>query len=601
MIRTAAAPFLRTALPVALIVALAGCGGGGGGGGGTGNLGLTSFAVEHPDPNAGHEVLVRTGIESTRVYENVAVSYYLMWKTDVDQDSTDVHQFVIGSRVLPRIDPGNTVHVDTVLLPVEVDRAGEYYLAARIDPLDQIVETDEDDNVPGDRVPEHVVGVGRGFLDTPDFVLEDVVLDTEAILLEPILSFPSVGGITDKDNHHFGATAIVSTTGRNEVQNLDLAISIEVPGSGFEPLDLWDRDNSRYVREFRSVPLVPDEPNSIHCDVRIPESTRARLEQAVRAGTDTFTLRVETNKVAGYGEWELGSQRLDRDDDQIDLDVVCVLPAPPSQGVLDWRESFEKTWTNKYFGVGLSLEGAAAIDRRGAVGEARATLPVFLVGKRFELLDAELYSQTAPHDTSKSRYSADVRVLDRSIYSAGVTDPSYTYVEDFSKSETVEAKTTVWVGPVPITFTAGATGVVGFRAEFHADTAGLAISEGPYAEATAFGEAKVDLLVARGGVRGNMQIVRDDFVARAAAQVQVVGNGEALDGILEFDVTNTLVGPNGRIFLFAEYPEAEICAGFLPCGVKTKRVEKDLVKFSTFRKVDVLYQNRSSVRVNLVD
>ena len=47
-------------------------------------------------------------------------------------------------------------------------------------------------------------------------------------------------------------------------------------------------------------------------------------------GTDTFTLRIETNKVAGYGEWEFGSQRLDRDDDRLDLQVVCVLPAPPS-------------------------------------------------------------------------------------------------------------------------------------------------------------------------------------------------------------------------------------------------------------------------------
>ena len=31
----------------------------------------------------------------------------------------------------------------------------------------------------------------------PDFVLEEVTVDTEAILLEPILSFPNVGGITD--------------------------------------------------------------------------------------------------------------------------------------------------------------------------------------------------------------------------------------------------------------------------------------------------------------------------------------------------------------------------------------------------------------------
>ena len=110
--------------------------------------------------------------------------------------------------------------------------------------------------------------------------------------------------------------------------------------------------------------------------------------------------------------------------------------------------------------------------------------------------------------------------------------------------------------------------------------------------------------IAKGGVRGTMTLIRDDYVNTVSfGNVRLVNNGTALNATANMNVTNILTGPRGRLYLFADYPGLKWCKTFLgrvPCGVRNIHKEKTLVRFRTFQKRDVLLNEsiRTTVRLN---
>lgn len=71
-------------------------------------------------------------------------------------------------------------------------------------------------------------------------------------------------------------------------------------------------------------------------------------------------------------------------------------------------------------------------------------------------------------------------------------------------------------------------------------------------------------------------------------------------------VSNTLTGPTGRLFLFVEYPGLKWCRACLfgvclpyPCGFKTVRKELGLVSWVSFVKSDVLFDQVVCKRVTI--
>jgi hypothetical protein len=590
------------------LTALTACGGGGGGGGGgdqPGNLTIGATTMQSNAPNVGHELEVATEIGASRAYDSVPVGYYLLRKEDVDAGVDEVRQHELGNIAFDQVAGGRRAYNAVIRIPTDVEPNVDYYLVAQVDPVDEIVETDEEDNVPPEGTAPAVVRIEDAWTDTPDIVLEDVVLDTEAIVLKSLRAFASMGSLQDVQNHHFGATVTVTTTGANDVTDLDLTVGIELPGGSFLPLQIWNRDNASYQDSYVAERVVAGEPNSIHLDVFVPESVLQQLLPFVQNGPIQTGLQVLTNRTAGIAEWDLGSRRYNRPDNGVNFDVTIVAPfvLPPQPGGLHWSEGFEKTWTNKFFGVGLALGAEASLDERGAIAQADAEVPVFLAGERFQFFDANIYSRTDPNDSSNSRYSVDVEALGVTVYTRLVEDPNYVRTEDWNVAKTAEARSLVWVGPVPIRLTAGATGTIGFRTTVDLDTSRAILTAGPYADAGAFAEARVDLAVVSAGVAGNMTIVADEFTAEMVADMDIINGGDTLLGTLTFSITNELEGPNGRVYLFANYPAPKWCkvpfVGRVPCGVVQRRAEKTLTRFATFRKVDILFEDVQTTSVDL--
>ena len=606
---------LRLAPLLTVLLILGACGGGGSEGVDTftGNLKAVSFRVSHPRPTAAHEVAVFTTIEATDDIDAVPVSYFLLDKQQVDAGNDEAEQHVIDEAVFRNVRVGVEEYATVVKIPAAIpfpssDAQREWYLIPQVDAADAIQETNEDDNLPtsGDRI---VVTLFNRNTTEADIVIENVEIDSQdAIVLDPTAtSYPPTPGpngtVSDQPDHDFGATLTISTTGANDAEDCDLSATIAVPGEGELPLRFWDPEQSQYVNQVFTT-ITPGIVNTIHCDMHFPGGTRREIDTYLRTGAgNEFTVTFSSNMTANLAEWENGVRRLndDRgDDNRFQATIVIVLPPLPPARKIQWDVGYKKDWSNAIFSVGLDLGGGASLDERGAIARAHAKVPVRLFGLSSDAIDASAFGRVLPRENqpTDSEFSLAVRVFGETLWSRQEEDVNFTYQDDQSITKTYEHRGLVFVGPVPVDVRASASGTMGFRTDVFLDPARLNVQVTPYAEASAFASASVNVIVARFGAEGTMTIIKDCLDVGGEVFLSPPRNNQ-LTGNVNLSVTNELVGPTGRLYLFVEYPVIQWCAVIFPCGFRQQRDEHTLVRFRTFRKTDVLYNDSRSATVDL--
>ncbi|MCB9871341.1 MAG: hypothetical protein H6836_03385 [Planctomycetes bacterium] len=600
---------LRTAFLSTLGFALAACSGGGGGSAPAPvtppNLQVAALQVTSPDPTSAHELDIETTLTSATTVQNVSISYYVIHKQDLDDKVPEPRQFLVATDVLPEVAAGTKVYPRTIIIPKEVAPRGDWYLTTRVDPLDQIAESNEDDNVPPENSPDIVIAVNHDNIDTPDFTVESVTLDDLAMVLTPNRVRAAVANFKDVPEHHGGLTVVCQVTGSKDYKAVSIKVEV-VNGQTTLPLEIWRESQTNYANTFYAD-LIAGQPNSVHIDLHVPDAVLAKLLPLVVAGQRQFTLRVTLNVGHSIAEWENGVRRINqRDDDVVELPLVLIDPATlPSKACFKYEQDFTKSWHNDIVAAGVEFHGGAYLDDRGAVAEARGALPVTLFKKRIDFFRGEAYGQLAPHRPKDTQFHIDVDVLGLTVYQRASVDPTYTYTDTpFKKVESIEAKSTIFCGPVPIVFTTGAQGELGYKLTFEMDSGNMSLAGTPYAELSAHASAVVYLGVVKGGVKGEMSLIRDDYENKVSfGEVILLNGGTAIRSTLRMTVTNTLTGPNGRLYLFADYPGVKWCSTFLgriPCGIQWHHAEKTLVKFQTFQKQDVLL-NESSTTTALLN
>lgn len=587
-----------------LAAALTSCGGGGGGSNSgpapAGNLHMTTLRAVSDVPTTAHEVMLATGLSSTHEMADVAVEYFLMNKEDVDAGAAEVRQFEVASSVFEKVTAGTAEYQSVVTIPQDVEPAGDYYLVAQVDPENVIAETDEDDNMPTS-TSKVIVRIDDRNSATADVVMESAAVDLDAVILWPARPLHDLGTTKDEQNHDFGATVIMTTTGRNEVDNVDLSASLEIPGQGVHRLQFWNKEATSYDnRYFTSI--QPGIPNTVHLDMVLPENVRRLVDGHIRANRgNTFKLVVSSNQLRNVAEWEMGSRRFaQRTDNDVETEVVIIPPPPGVSKGFGWEGDYQKNWNGKHIGIGVDFRGAMAFDRNGATATAGAGIPLQLFGLRTRLLDFTAFGHVLPKENqpTESQFDLDMKVFGQSLYSRSSTDPAYQKTWDWNVTRSTKQEKLLFVGPVPVSVAAGASATLGFRVDVHLDPAQFILEAGPYANAKAFAEAGVELLVVKVGVRGDVTLIDDVFTAKAAAGLSIPQTG-FLSGDILLEVTNVLQGPQGRLYLFADRRVPKFCHEVIPCGIKTITDTLTLVKFTSFKKTDVLYQNSDSTVVQL--
>ena len=267
---------LRAAIgaPVCALALLAGCGGGGGsggdddggtGGGGpvaSGNLGARSVRVLSTELRTGYALTVAVEIAADRTVQDVPVALYAI--EQLADPEAEALQVPLGDALIPQVDAGQKAYEVTVTIPSNVRAPAAYYVAALIDPLDAIAESDEDDN---DAAAVATIEPTPG----TNILLADMALDRAALLLDTDAGEDEAAR-RPGDVYNADASAIITVgadglpaRGTVDIEAFaTLRLHRRDTGTSFEvPLYLWNSALGRYTHAFGVDPGNGGAPTAV--------------------------------------------------------------------------------------------------------------------------------------------------------------------------------------------------------------------------------------------------------------------------------------------------------------------------------------------------
>ena len=153
------------------------------------------------------------------------------------------------------------------------------------------------------------------------------------------------------------------------------------------------------------------------------------------------------------------------------------------------------------------------------------------------------------------------------------------------------------VGVVPLTASFSAWGLIGAEISMGVDeiACGVPLSfeahTGPWANLGTEVTAGVGAGAFSAGVGGALDpLLEDTFFATVS--VELSSEEGDVTGVLHEDITNTLTGPQGKVFFYVRYPCIKWCKKWgipYPCGLRACQAKKNIVGFTTFKREDVLF------------
>ena len=247
-------------------------------------------------------------IKADYAADNVTVSLFAIDRTD--DPNAEVRQIPLGTETIARVEGGERLYELNVTIPSSVQFAGPYYVAAVIDPVEEIVELDEEDNT-----SEAEVELAATI--APNIVLADAALDRTALIINTAEYLDEVG-VGNVYNADAGGTITLGAEGLDVGETVDieafasLRIIRKDNGTTHDlPLYLWNSEQQRYINAYGIDPdtgvaggvewlpmgtftpqlaeIVGEEAelddvarNSEHMDFYFPGKLGYELEQALR-------------------------------------------------------------------------------------------------------------------------------------------------------------------------------------------------------------------------------------------------------------------------------------------------------------------------------
>jgi hypothetical protein len=271
------------------------------------NITAVAIAVDTPDPRIAHPLTATVSLSADRAVNNVTVSLFAI--DDTEDPNADIRQIPLGTEIIEELPAGGSDHELNVMVPASVEFSGPYHIAAVVDPVDEIVETDEEDNTVS-------VQVTLASTTTPNIVLADVALDRAALIIKTDEFTEQVPG--DVYNADAGGTITVGADGLEVGETVDIEAFASLRITRTDtitsldmPLYLWNSQEQRYMNAYGIDPdtgiqgevewlpmgtftpllaeIIGDEAelddverNSEHMEFYFPGKLGFELEQALR-------------------------------------------------------------------------------------------------------------------------------------------------------------------------------------------------------------------------------------------------------------------------------------------------------------------------------
>ena len=272
------------------------------------NLTAEAVRVNTPDPRIGHPLKVSVQVKANQPAKNVGVSLFAIDSTE-DPD-VDVRQIPLGTEFIENLPAGSSSHELNVTVPSSLAFAGPYHIGAVVDPVEEIAETDEEDNI-------NSIEVDLGPTNDPNILLTEVALDRTALIINTDEYLDQVG-VDNVYNADAGGTITIGADGLDVGEAVDIEafaslriIRTDIGTTHDVPLYLWNSAEQRYIHAYGINPdsgvlgevewlpmgtftpqlaeIIGDEAelddvtrNSEHMDFYFPGKLGFELEQALR-------------------------------------------------------------------------------------------------------------------------------------------------------------------------------------------------------------------------------------------------------------------------------------------------------------------------------
>ena len=293
-------------VPVSTALLLSSCGGGSSPAT-PNNFTASAIQVETADPRIAFPLKLSMSIKADFAADNVSVSLFAIDKTD-DPDA-EVRQIPLGTETIERVESGERSYELNVNIPSSVEFAGPYYIGAIVDAVEEVSETDEEDN-------SAETEVTLAPTSDPNILLSDVALDRAALIIKTDDYVPAT--VDNVYNADAGGTITIGADGLEVGETLDIEtfaslriIRTDNGTSHDVPLYLWNSAEQRYINAYGIDPgtgvqgavewlpmgtftpqlaeIIGDEAelddvtrNSEHMDFYFPGKLGYELEQALR-------------------------------------------------------------------------------------------------------------------------------------------------------------------------------------------------------------------------------------------------------------------------------------------------------------------------------
>lgn len=578
---------------------------------------VTAVSCTQPDNNGGTAiqnglpVSLEVTLNATKALDSLTIYFYL-------EDSTGPVDF--APMVISDIRQGTYSYQQTVSLTTPKSVTGTFTLQAKLDPFGQLNGTSVFDSA----MAPVTIDLANTYANTLDLVMEEFTLDSYMVeLKDESTEALSVGTSTEDVNirdAHIQATVVIVSRG-SDATNVPVKFKLEMPDNTQKDLLVWDSNAKGYADSLTIATMKEDIPVSIAVGLLIPTDVAALFPTYFQNNQHLFAVGAKINPDATITETDLSITSSPEMGDLVEVDnnyLIEEVVILPEQGLrkhsIHFSEYFEKNWSNNYFGAtckaggeaqftSTSFPAAIYIPNVGTVtkvtymtGEALAKLDTKIVGsnKNFAEINAKASMWDYHSDriiaftTEGGTLNASIKFLGNTIYSKYKTlNNTYTYEPSYSKS--VSAHTTVTVGLIPVTFTAGVSGTLSM--EISATLNGITnitltgtpkVSSQATASASVGGD--VGFASAHAGVEGTLTLLSIGVPASVSATISPASGSNTWTIDLSETINSNVSGMNGSVGLFAE-------AYVLGIG---KRWEKSLASWNGYTNNQRLFSSNQS-------
>jgi hypothetical protein len=271
-------------------------------------------------------------------------------------------------------------------------------------------------------------------------------------------------------------------------------------------------------------------------------------------------------------------------------------PCTPVSGSRSWGWNVGSSHFDAYLNGSISLTGEACkptdmsnfaannstfdVHAAGAAGGH-----VFGAGGDLLRITGDLKGNEA---TNQITTTLNVWLAGSTVYNLNKTSPTWTEGNNFNKNIDFSASTTIMVGPIPLDLKIGAHGSAGLQYSMKLTPMSVSLSGGPTVNASVYGQAGVDLVVASAGVNVSMTLVNWKMNFSADAGLGWLFGFYVYDDIYADSNLNMLSGSAG-LYANVTYP----CWSIPPWC--TSGYSDNLFSWSGLKYNSVLFNDRNIV------